>query len=200
MMDISSLGGPFPRQLLDSFNERATQGKEVRVEVDGQSYMVLAQGTLATASGNARSVAWVQGDVDTTHIFVNAMSQTYGARVSDSITKELGLEPSPGKPLASRLVQQALEMAKISQEVLGGVDFLTALEHSAVAGGRGFHQAVSVLNLDSKSMTAQTRMELDAHMQAKFAQANANGQSPVAAEVASAWLKGLLSGQAARPV
>jgi hypothetical protein len=200
MKDISFIGNPISQRVLENFKECATQGEELRVAVDGQSYKVLAQGAIINPSGIRRSIAWVQCDDDTTSIFVKAMSQSYGTRVSDSIAKELGLEPSPGKPLASRLVQQALEMAKVSQQVLEGVDFITALEHSAVSIGRSFNRALSDLNLDHKSLTGETRMEVDAQMKAKFSEANANGNSPVTAEVASIWLKAILLSQFPRPI
>lgn len=193
MNDIPSLSGPSARQVLERFSESATQGDVLRVSVDGQDFKILAAGQLNSASGATRSVAWVQSDEDTTGIFLKAMSQSYGAKVSNSVAKELGLNPSPGKPLASRLVQQALEMAKVSQMALGGVDFMTLLDQSAVSGGRGFQQAVAELNIDPKSINTDNRQWLDTQMKSRFDEANANGQSPVSPETASGWLKGLIA-------
>ena len=104
MADFSPIGGAPPRQILQAFQEGARQGDELRVAADGQDFKVLAQGQFTSASGLGRSVAWVQDDKDTTGIFMQAMSQTFGARVSNAVADALGLAPAAGKPLASRLV------------------------------------------------------------------------------------------------
>ncbi|MCF8161231.1 MAG: hypothetical protein K9J76_11040 [Polaromonas sp.] len=193
MSDIPSIGGASARQVLERFGESAARGATLQVSADGKDFKVLAMGQLSAASGATRSVAWVQSDEDTTGIFLKAMSQSYGARVSSCVARELGLDPSPGKPLASRVVQQALEMAKVSGVALAGVDFMTMLDQSAVADGRGFQTACAELNVDPKSVNADTRLWLDSQMKLRFDDANANGQSPVSPADASAWLKGLIA-------
>jgi len=193
MSDSLSIRNSSARQILERFSERSTQDATLQVSIDGQEFKVIATGQLSTAVGSTRSVAWVQSSVDTTDIFLKAMSQSYGARVSNIIANELGLCPSPGKPLATRLVQQAFEMAKVSQVALSGVDFMTLLDHSAVSGGRDFLNAAAQLNVDPKSLKVETRQWLDSQMKLRFDEANASGQSPISAEVASVWLKGLIA-------
>ncbi len=193
MSDIPSLSGSLARPVLDRFREGAEHGAELQVSVDGDVFKILATGQLNTASGATRSVAWVHSDEDTTGIFLKAMSQSYGARVSNIIANELGLCPSPGKPLASRLVQQAFEMAKVSRGALEGVDFITLLDRSAVTGGKDFQNAVAKMNVNLTSLNADTRRWIDSQMKSRFDDANANGQSPVSPEVASVWLRGLIA-------
>ena len=63
------------------------------------------------------------------------------------MSRELGLEPNPGKPLSARTVAQALDMAQTSRDALSGVDFLTRLALSATNGAPAF-QPVSYTHLD----------------------------------------------------
>ena len=192
MADFSPIGGAPPRQILQAFQEGARQGDELRVVADGQDFKVLAQGQFTSASGLGRSVAWVQDDKDTTGIFMQAMSQTFGARVSNAVADALGLAPAAGKPLASRLVTQALEMAQLGQQAMTGVDFMTQLDHSAVSGGKAFQRQLAELGLDPRAVGPDTRQWVDEQMKARFDSAVATGESPVSAQTASAWLKSLL--------
>jgi len=173
---------------LDRF-EAATHGSEsIYISVSGQSMQVLGTGT--TPGG--RSVAWVAPDVDTTRLFTEALEHSYGAGIAKTVARELGLEPSPGKPLSSRTVTQALDMAQTSSQALSGVDFVTRLDCSAGAQGAGFKAACQALGLDPSSLDPQRCRDIDQAMQLKFEQAAAQGHSPVAPETARAWLRELL--------
>lgn len=180
-------GGPSP--LLEAFRESAGQGETVHVQVDGQELKVLAQGELHGSQGGARSVAWVQGEVDTTSMFVEALSQSYGSSLSGALARELGLEPAPGKPLSSRQVTQALEMAETGRQALSGVDFLTALQHSAKAQGPGWQAVLTELGIAPDSLSVEQRTQVDERMEARFATAQVRGQSPVPVETVRGWLK-----------
>lgn len=193
MNPIAPNTGPSPQAMIDAFRESAGQGEAVRVvEVDGRSFQVLAEGHLPGSQGGSRSVAWVREDTDTTGMFLNALAQRFGAGVADHIAEALALEPSPGKPLASRLVPQAIDMAETCAQALSGVDFLTQIEHSARSGGVAFRAAAARLGIDSAGLDADTRRLLDQHMQADFAYAAARGESPVPAATATQWLIGHL--------
>lgn len=189
-MTISNPAGssPLGPPALEAFRQSAQDAPEVRVTLDSGSYQVLGQGQFS-GGGASRSVAWVQGDSDTTSMFVQALSQSFGGGLSAAVARELGLEPAPGKPLASRLVSQALDIAKTGQQALSGVDFLTLLDHSAVAGGMGFKAALSPLPIDPASLDGATRAAIDARIKEKFEQAAARGESPVLAATAQAWIK-----------
>lgn len=115
---------------LDAFGQAAAQGPAITLSVDGQSLQVLGQGELRTGAGPARSVAWVQaegGGPDATQAFVQALNSAHGERLSQAVARELGLSPSPGVPLESRAVQQAIDMAQTAAVALEGAAFLATL-------------------------------------------------------------------------
>lgn len=103
---------------VDDFRQSATRGEAVQVQVDGQSFKVIATGQ----TPSARSVAWVSGQ-DTTRMFVAALENAVGPALSEAIASELGLQPAPGKPLASRTVERALAMADTANTALEGVRY-----------------------------------------------------------------------------
>jgi hypothetical protein len=192
MSNINALGGQTAAQVLGAFSAGAAQGDSLRVTVEGQQFHILAQGELPTAGGGPRSVAWVQDDIDTTGLFLQALAAACGTRVSAAISDALGLEPTPGKPLASRAVEQALAMASTSQQALSGVDFLTRLDHSAQAGGPAFRQALAGAGISAAPLSAEQKQQIDSQMSERFAAAAAAGKSPVAPAQAAAWLDSVL--------
>ncbi|MEC4720745.1 hypothetical protein RY831_16395 [Noviherbaspirillum sp. CPCC 100848] len=125
-MDINKLStaGPMTPSF-DSFVEAAGKGAGILVSQDGRQLDILAEGK-SPMSG--RQVSWVQGsETDSTSIFLHALSQRYSSSIANAIAKELGLGPAPGKPLASRLVEQSAEMARMAGVAMEGVDFLNGL-------------------------------------------------------------------------
>jgi len=186
---------------LDAFAKGASQSDQLQaVVVDGQTYTVQALGQMPTTAGGQRSVAWVQGDVDTTALFMQAFGASFGGRLSAAVAKELGLEPSPGKPLASRLVTQALDMAQTGQQAFSGIDFLTRLAHSATTGGAAFKAVAAELALSPVALTDASRRNIDARMGQLFDAAAANGQTPVSAGQAGVWLRAELEATVTEPV
>jgi hypothetical protein len=189
MTNINPAGGPAPGPpALDAFRQTAQEAPEVRVTLEAGAYKVQAQGQFAGQAGT-RQVAWVQGETDTTGMFVQALSQSFGSGLSAAVARELGLEPAPGKPLASRLVTQALDVARAGQQALSGVDFLTLLDHSAVAGGMGFKAAVAALAVDPTALDGPARAGIDARIKDRFEAAAAQGQSPVQPATAALWVQ-----------
>ncbi|MHA3904728.1 BspR family type III secretion system anti-sigma factor [Castellaniella sp. WN] len=170
---------------LDRFEAAAQNTEVVYITISRQSMQVL--GTGRTPSG--REAAWVSPDVDTTRMFVLALSNRYGADIADAVANRLNLDAKPGKPLDSRTVVDAVEMARTSAQVLSGVDFATRLKYSATTRGTGFHAACRELNIDPASVDAR---RIDQAMQNKFEDAAARNQYPVTAETAREWLKALL--------
>lgn len=191
MNTLNPTSGLQSQALLDRFTHCATQAAAVQLSVQGQQFDVIALGSLQ-GTGGTRQVAWVQPDVDTTTMFTQALGQRYGAGMSQAISQELGLQPAPGQPLASRLVQQAMDMAQTGAQALEGVDFLTRLEHSAQHQGSAFRQLVQQSGLDPSRLSADTLTHLDRQMDASFAAATQRGESPVRPEVASRWLTAYL--------
>lgn len=129
-MTISSVTPSSPFVSLEAFAKAAESGQDVYVDVAGEKLQVLGMGT--TPGG--RSVAWVAPNVDTTAMFAQALARSYGQGIASAVSRELGLEPNPGKPLSARTVAQALDMAQTSRDALSGVDFLTRLALSATNG------------------------------------------------------------------
>lgn len=136
-MTISSVTPSSPFVSLEAFAKAAESGQDVYVDVAGEKLQVLGMGT--TPGG--RSVAWVAPNVDTTAMFAQALARSYGQGIASAVSRELGLEPNPGKPLSARTVAQALDMAQTSRDALSGVDFLTRLALSATNGAPAFQQA-----------------------------------------------------------
>ena len=169
---------------LDSFRQVAGDGETVQVVHDGSMWTVWASGTMVTQ----RLGADLGFEVDTTSIFADALERVFSRGIRDAVVRELGLEAKPGQPLASRLVLQAMSMAKASQQALEGVDFMTRLMCSAVSRSAGFVDACRVLGLAPEAISAQQREGIDASMGQRFSQALLQGQSPVAPALAQKWL------------
>jgi len=177
---------------VDAFQSAAAQGPQVVVAVDGRDLRVLAQGSMDGGSAQ-RSVAWVQSDLDVAGMFMQALSQAYGGGISAAVARELGLEPAPGRPLESRLVLQAVDMAQTGQRALAGVDFLTQLEHSAAAQGSAFRTVLADMGLAPSALSSTQRQQIDAAMTDRFLSATQAGEVPVTPETAASWLKDTIS-------
>lgn len=104
---------------LDEFRRAAALGSDLHVKLRDKSLVLVATGQ--TESG--RSVAWVETSGDVTSMFVAAIADAYGSRLSRLVADELGLRPAEGRPLSSRTVMQALSMAESISAVLEGVRF-----------------------------------------------------------------------------
>lgn len=188
----SSSISPLSRGLsLDAFSQASRAGQAVYISASGQSLQVLGAGAMP----DGRSVAWVAPDADTVSMFTQALEQTYGHGIASAVSRELGLYPSPGKPLASRAIERALDMAQTSAQALDGVNFITRLDCSATAGGPVFASVCKELGIAPGSVTAQESRRIDQAMQQKFDQAAQSGQTPVAPETARVWLRELLGGR-----
>lgn len=187
MSNLTSIQNGFVPISLAAFHEQSKQGEALNVSINGQDFKLLALGNIASTDGSTgRSVAWVQGQTDTTTMFLQALSGSYGSRLSSAVAGELGLVSSPGKALSSRTVQQACEMAQTGQQALSGVDFLTRLEHSAVAAGNAFKSTLKRLDIDAQDLNSAARASIDARMSARFDAAA--GQSPLDSRTVSNWL------------
>lgn len=96
-MTISSVTPSSPFVSLEAFAKAAESGQDVYVDVAGEKLQVLGMG--ATPGG--RSVAWVAPNVDTTEMFAQALARSFGQGIASAVSRELGLEPNPGKPVAT---------------------------------------------------------------------------------------------------
>ena len=151
---------------------------------DGTQWKVLATGT----TPSQRSVAWIEPEADSTSAFVGALGQSFSSGIQASVVRELGLDPAPGKPLSSRTVMQAIDMAQTSRTALQGVDFLTRLQVSAARGSEAFMSACRELELEPQSVSTQQRQQIDERMLVRFESAQAGNSSPVAEALAREWL------------
>lgn len=157
----------------------------MHVSRDGSQWKVLGTGT----TPSQRTVAWIEPGSDSTSAFVGALGQSFSQGIQASVVRELGLGPAPGKPLSSRTVMQAIDMAQTSRQTLQGVDFLTQLTMSAVGQSSGFNEACRASGVPATAVTAQQRESIDAAMQQRFEAAAQEGRSPVALQVAREWLR-----------
>lgn len=173
------------RPPLEAFQSAAKEGAWVHVSRDGTQWKVLGSGT----TPSQRTVAWIEPEADSTSAFVGALGQSFSQGIQASVVRELGLSPAPGKPLSSRTVMQAIDMARTSQQSLEGVDFLTQLTLNAVNNASGFQQACQGLGVAPHQLSAAQRDAIDAAMQQRFAIAAEQGQSPVSMTTAQSWLR-----------
>ena len=173
------------RPTLEAFQQAAQEGDWVHMSRDGTQWKVLATGT----TPSQRSVAWIEPEADSTSAFVGALGQSFSSGIQASVVRELGLDPAPGKPLSSRTVMQAIDMAQTSRQTLLGGDFLTQLTMSAVNNSSGFSEACRTVGLSGNAFDARQREAIDAAMQKRFEAAAAQGQSPVPAQTAREWLR-----------
>lgn len=187
-MTISWVTPSSPFISLDAFTKAAEGGQNVYVEISGEKLQVLS--TITSSSG--RNAASVAPDVDTTALFARALAHSYGQGIASAVSRELGLEPKPGKPLSARTVAAALDMAETSSHALSGVDFMTRLAVSASGNTPVFHQACVDAGVAPSSLDAARRGALDDTMQVRFDQAARSGQSPVSLATAAGWLRELL--------
>lgn len=173
------------RPSLDAFQQAAREGDWVHVSRDGAQWKVLGTGTTPTQ----RSVAWIEPEADSTSAFVGALGQSFSQGIQASVVRELGLGPAPGKPLSSRTVMQAIDMAQTSRQTLQGVDFLTQLTLSAASRSTGFSEACRASGISADALSAGQRESIDAAMQQRFEAAAREGRSPVALQTAREWLR-----------
>lgn len=177
-----------PLPALEAYTEAARTAQDLYVNIDETQRQVLSWGS--TQQG--RSVAWVAPDIDTTSMFTRALAQTYGRGIASAVAEQLGLDPAPGKPLSSRTVMSALDMANNAKDALTGVDFMSRLSASAVSDMPIFRQACQDCHIDPKSLNAQQRQTLDLAMQDRFDQSVIMGFSPVPLAKIGEWLRELL--------
>ena len=187
-MTISPLSSSSGFVSLDAFTQAAAGGGEVYADINGERLQVLAAGSLPSG----RSVAWIAPNVDTASMFVDTLARTFGGGVGSAVARELDLVSAPGKPLSSRTITQAVDMAREAGHAMGGVDFVTQLAFSAKASGAEFQRTAAELGIASASLDAGRRQSIDDAMQAQFTAAAATGNSPVEPSVARAWLREIL--------
>lgn len=188
-MTISSVPSSPGFLSLDAFTQAAQTGREVYADIGGERARVLATGSLP----NGRGVAWIDPDADTASMFVDTLARSFGSGIGSAIARELDLVSAPGKPLSSRTVTLAVDMARQAEQVLGGVDFATQLAFSAKASGVGFQQVLNELNIPASTVDASQRDRIDQAMQQRFEHAAQTGQSPVSDSTAHAWLREVLA-------
>lgn len=189
-MNINSSVPQTPRERPDlaEFASAASRSQSVYASSNQASLHILGTGT--TPGG--RTVAWVEPDIDTTELFTEALAHSHGVGIAQTVARELGLAPSPGKPLASRTITQALDLAQTVAQVLSGVDFVTQLSHSARTLGTGFTTLCQEMGIAMSSLLPEQQERIDRAMHEKFEQAAAQGKSPVSGDTARQWLRTIL--------
>ncbi len=181
LLSASAAAGPS----LDSFREAANKGASLYVSHDGCEWQVLATGTMP----DERSVAEAGPGADSQSAFIGALGRVFSAGIQAAVVRDLGLAPAPGQPLASGLVQQAIAMAKTSQQAMLGVDFMTRFMCSAVTRSGGFTAACRAEGRPLEAVSGLECEAIDAAMQRRFAQAASQGKAPVPLALAQQWLQ-----------
>ncbi|MVW70466.1 hypothetical protein [Bordetella sp. 15P40C-2] len=187
-MNFSPVSPLSPVPSLETYTEAAKDGQDLYVNIDGKQRQVLSWGK----TPNGRSVAWLEPDVDTTSMFTQALAQVYGAGIASAVSRQLGLQPAPGKPISARVVMSAVDMAKTAKDAMTGVDFLSRLSASAVADTPVFRQACKDCQVNPATLSAAQRAALDNAMETRFEAAARAGGSPVSLQTAAQWLRELL--------
>ena len=165
---------------------------EVRVRLDGQTYLVLAAGR--TPSG--RDVSWVTStEPDAAAIYLAVLKKHFGPRLAGAVADHFPTDLRPGTPLRARVVTEAMHMADRSLTAFSGVDFLSRLQGSALARGPQFDAACRRHGIDGAALPVETRAAIDRALQQRFQLAMVNGESPVPAARVQQWLEEILTAQ-----
>lgn len=144
---------------LDAFLLAAGSGEYVEVQEGPDGLAVVAVGR--TAGG--RRVAWVDparpgalppGMANATAAFLMALERSYGPRIAGIVRRELGeldlvadAAGTPSAPLPAPLVRRAVEIARASQNLYAGMNFMSRLHLSAKRGGAEFEAACRAAGL-----------------------------------------------------
>lgn len=84
-----------------------------------------------TGPGTGAGVTWLRQEGASTHMFIAALQQSFGAPVGAAIARELALDPESGRALNPHDVQRGIEMGQVAQEALAGVNFSICLRADA---------------------------------------------------------------------
>ncbi|WP_142848253.1 hypothetical protein [Telmatospirillum sp. J64-1] len=140
---------------LDAFVQAAAAGEYIDIRNEPNGPAVIATGR----APSGRRVDWVDpsqpgalppGMADATRAFLAALEAVYGERITNVVRKELGL--SSGQHLPSPLVRRAVEMAKASQSMFSGFNFMSRLHFSAVRGGAELDAACAAAGIEARKM------------------------------------------------
>lgn len=162
----------------DAFLAAADQGDFVALQQRGSEVGVIGVGM--TRAG--RSVTWVDGGVPgalpagmvtATAAFLDALQGTYGPRIYGIITESLEL-PQSGDALPSALVHRAVRLAKASQSLFAGANFMTRLRFSAMAGDDALAAACARIGMTGHELSAGRRLLADQLFAKAFKDASRN--------------------------
>lgn len=137
---------------LDAFLHAADQGDYVTLQKTASGTGVIAVGR--TPKG--RRVTWVDDSLPgalppamatATAAFLGALEGTYGPRICHIVSAEMQL-PDAGQPLPSALVHRAVRLAKASQSLFAGANFMTRLRLSAQSDNATMKNACAQAGLD----------------------------------------------------
>jgi len=155
---------------IEAFEQAAAKGGVILLERASDGMRVIATGV----TRDRRHVAWVQtqtaGEGDPTGVFLGLLEGRFGQRISDMVAREMGLEAN--RPLHAREVQRAIQLAKDSQAMFAGMNFMTRLQLSAVSNGPEFRSACAELGLDPDALSQADRQEIDRALEQAFREAS----------------------------
>lgn len=141
---------------LDAFLLAAGSGEYVEVCEGQDGLAVVAVGR----APDGRRVAWVDpsrpgalpsGMANAAAAFLMAIENSYGSRIAGIVRRELALPDEAGAPLPTPLpaplVRRAVEIARASQNLYSGMNFMSRLHLSAKRGGAEFEAACRAADL-----------------------------------------------------
>jgi hypothetical protein len=184
--------GPFS---IDHFARAAQACADGYVKIEGESIVAVPTASPFTRLDLARQKD--AGDTaaqpaDPHAVFMQALRQRFGTGIANSVIKELDLHVSPGRPLPCATITRALNMGRVSQQALAGVDFITQLSLSATAGTQMFMDICARAGIDPASLSTAQRARIDLAMRARFEQAEVLGLCPTEPAAACAWLAAIV--------
>lgn len=180
--------GPTPN--LDQFVETARTADQVAVAVDGHEWAVVGWGR--TPSG--REVAALDPSLDSTALLLRALTDRFGPVATQSAARALGLGPAPGQPIATRVIEQAVDASEAARSALNGVDFVTQVSASAVNHGRLFGEFCRQFGLSEASLTDEQRRAIDEDVSRHITTAQESGHQPVTVDEVRSWVFAALRG------
>lgn len=146
---------------------------------DGDGWLeVTSGGTLevvATRRKFGRSVTWVRNgagaDPQLGGLFIEALGRAFGEAMAADIAGECDVRPDDGKPLATRAVRRALDMAAHRQGIYQGMNFLTRLQFAARGRGPEFLASCAAAGVAPGALAPRMLDAIDARFGMLFDQA-----------------------------
>lgn len=109
-----------PHPSLQEFREAAERAADTCAQAGTDPQAVFGPGN---RTGTSDAVMWRRDGEASTHMFIEALKQSFGDPLGVAIARELSLDPGSGRALSPHDVRRAIEMGETAQVALTGVGF-----------------------------------------------------------------------------